>query len=635
MDINDFFQIWQEGFHFGHSTVLYQRDCLCEVGMFDPDQRRRHDIDLWLRMIAGRTWTYDTATEVGYRENTPGSISKNDLECDYFYLRALVKNLDLVDAPFFREHLRRCARAAIGIAFTDGSAEQFSSVRQLALPHLPLIYRSAYRFAAVWPGPIRAMIKAKRHIVMSGADPAQKRSLAKVVGVCAMAMTAVALTLPRRRAYRRLLKYHPRQDCVPGFAGPAIESIVVRCDERGIVFTEFTSDVASCVLELRVRASATGAIFDPSLEIRGSGFRDLQFLERGVCGVRFFNLSRLVVAVGSAGGQVWLRGRHMTWFGESARLHLFSERLSSDDRILIIGPHPDDAEIAAFGLYADSDATVVTLTAGDDSATVHNMHGSRACLAKMRVWDSITIPQFGNVPLERAINLCFPDGKLADMHNEPQRDFRGKGPGALDFAGLRRLNRSSLVRDASACNWSSLIRDLSYIISETRPTIIVAPHPSLDPNSDHLYATVAVCEALEQVALTTGRFFLYTVHNRRSELWPFGPAGAGVTLLPVFADDGVCAPSFYSHPLSADRQRDKFLALEAMHDLRDIEWPSISPAITAGRRLRAELRGLVHGMGRNPTSYFRRAVRPDEVFFVASFADAIERVRGALAATAR
>jgi hypothetical protein len=31
----------------------------------------------------------------------------------------------------------------------------------------------------------------------------------------------------------------------------------------------------------------------------------------------------------------------------------------------------------------------------------------------------------------------------------------------------------------------------------------------------------------------------------------------------------------------------------------------------------AEVRGLIHGLGKVPTTYFRRAVRPDEVFLVA------------------
>jgi hypothetical protein len=119
--------------------------------------------------------------------------------------------------------------------------------------------------------------------------------------------------------------------------------------------------------------------------------------------------------------------------------------------------------------------------------------------------------------------------------------------------------------------------------------------------------------------------FFYCVHNRRSELWPFGPAGTGVALLPILADDGICARGFYSHPLSTDRQWEKFLALEAMHDIRDIDWPTAAPFNVAGRRLRGELRGFAHGMGRTPTSYLRRAVRPDELFFVTSFADAIKR----------
>ena len=122
--------------------------------------------------------------------------------------------------------------------------------------------------------------------------------------------------------------------------------------------------------------------------------------------------------------------------------------------------------------------------------------------------------------------------------------------------------------------------------------------------------------------------FLYTVHNRRSELWPFGPAGSGVALLPILPEDGVCADGFYSHALSVERQRQKFIALEAMHDVRDLQWPSGSP-LRIGSRVLAELRAMAHGMGVDPTSYLRRAVRPDELFFVTSFADGIALARQA------
>ena len=165
------------------------------------------------------------------------------------------------------------------------------------------------------------------------------------------------------------------------------------------------------------------------------------------------------------------------------------------------------------------------------------------------------------------------------------------------------------------------MRDLGRIIAKVEPTIVVAPHPTLDPHPDHLLATVAFAEALQSAGSTMGRMFFYTVHNRRSELWPFGPAGSGVALLPILPEDGNCASGFYSHGLSVERQRQKFVALEAMHDVRDIQWPVGSSYRQVGAHVAGELRALAHGMGVVPTSYLRRAVRPDELFFVTSFDD--------------
>ena len=283
-------------------------------------------------------------------------------------------------------------------------------------------------------------------------------------------------------------------------------------------------------------------------------------------------------------------------------MHLCREKVTADDRVLVVAPHPDDAEIAAFGFYADTRATVVTLTAGDASDRYQNptqpwISLSRSAIANMRVWDSLTIPQFGGVPPERAINLCFPDGRLREMYLHPDRDFQGEGDDALDFPALRRMNRSPLIQGDAACTWKSLVRDLGRIIADTKPTIVVAPHPRLDPHPDHLFATVALGEALQSAGLTTGRMFLYTVHNRRSELWPFGPAGSGVALLPILPEDGICASGFYSHGLSVERQRQKFVALEAMHDVRDLQWPTGATYQQVGLRVAAELRALAHGMG--------------------------------------
>jgi hypothetical protein len=212
------------------------------------------------------------------------------------------------------------------------------------------------------------------------------------------------------------------------------------------------------------------------------------------------------------------------------------------------------------------------------------------------------------------------------MRAEPNRDFRGEGDEALDFDGLRTLSRSPLVRPGTDCSWNSLVGDLRHIFTTVQPTVIVTPHPALDPHEDHMAATAAVVEALSVAGLTHARLFLSCVHNRSSELWPFGPAGSGVAHLPVLASDGNLASGFYSHPLSEDRQTEKYIALEAMHDIREMGG-ALTPTLgRAGEVIRAELRALFDGIGDPPASYLRRAVRPDETFFVMHF-DAIENLK--------
>ncbi|HTL29569.1 MAG TPA: glycosyltransferase family 2 protein, partial [Tepidisphaeraceae bacterium] len=89
---SEYLKRMRKGLHFGHSSVIYRRDRLLEVKAFDVSQKRRHDFDLWLRMIAGRTWSYDASPQIVYRVNVPSSISRNVAERNYYYLRALLNN---------------------------------------------------------------------------------------------------------------------------------------------------------------------------------------------------------------------------------------------------------------------------------------------------------------------------------------------------------------------------------------------------------------------------------------------------------------------------------------------------------------------------------------------------------------
>src|SRR5262249_18193890 len=160
-------------------------------------------------------------------------------------------------------------------------------------------------------------------------------------------------------------------------------------------------DAASGFLEVEVDASVMGWVTDPAIEIRADRFRDVQYVERGARGSRFFNISRLLKSAPER-ARVGLTGRGLAWRRQGLRLHLCRQTVAPADRVLVIAPHPDDAEIAAFGLYSDTDATVVTLTAGDASDRYRGaaepwMHLSREEVARVRVLDSLTIPQLGHV----------------------------------------------------------------------------------------------------------------------------------------------------------------------------------------------------------------------------------------------
>src|SRR6185295_7088354 len=125
------------------------------------------------------------------------------------------------------------------------------------------------------------------------------------------ALAMAALVEGRYHSYHALLKYNPKHDCVPQFVGAGVESVPVRCDTSGFVMPELKPETVNAFLELNLRTSIAGGLSDPAVEIHSRGFYDVQVLERGVRGVRFLNVSRLLAAGVAAGEKVRLRGRRL------------------------------------------------------------------------------------------------------------------------------------------------------------------------------------------------------------------------------------------------------------------------------------------------------------------------------------
>jgi len=338
-----------------------------------------------------------------------------------------------------------------------------------------------------------------------------------------------------------------------------------------------------------------------------------QFLEPGAQGVRYLNLSFLQAAGVHPGQRVQL-ARHDVGLTAAAALWIFHTRLPVRGRVLVLAPHPDDAEIAAFGLYAQENAWVVTVTAGDAGGFAYPAEFSRpdyAFKGRLRVIDSVTVPLQGGVPPAHCFNLGYFDARVDAMYAHPDVAVAEKYVANHDIFPFRRINPGRLLpvqhRDAT---WDHLVADLQAVLLRVQPEIIIAPHPFLDAHLDHEFVAVALAEALRRVHMAHApELLLYTNHALRDERYPYGPT-ATVAGLPPSRRPNVPFGGVYSLPLDSAMQTRKLFALESMHDLRaepaaEYAFPSPSGAI---RHLASAPPPTVD------TGYFRRAVHANEIY---------------------
>jgi LmbE family N-acetylglucosaminyl deacetylase len=414
---------------------------------------------------------------------------------------------------------------------------------------------------------------------------------------------------------------------------------------------EWPSGVAghgrTAFLNLDLDLGPAGRFREPFIEARLGDARQRQYFERGARGLRPVNLSPLLHEnSGGAVAEIGLYGKSLRW-GREGHLILFnpppvlalggSGSPTTNATMLVLAPHPDDAELAAFGLYSDrpSSSWVVTITAGElgsmDLSKVvaaDEERRSTCWKASLRVWDSVTIPQLGGVPSEHCLNLAYPDGALEGMSREANRAFRLACEPDLSRPRLRARNRDRDFQEASReCTWTGLVTELRLLLDKARPAIVVCPHPILDDHSDHAFSTIALEQALRQSKHEVSAFFLYVVHARGARGYPYGPANSVVSLPPA-TDGQWLADSIYSHPLRAELRGGKYFAVEAAHDVRAYGDGAPKTFRQLVGTLRREVSAFVGGTAVDPKSFFlRRAPRPNELYYVVSADSLSELVR--------
>ncbi|WP_419712338.1 PIG-L deacetylase family protein [Pseudomonas sp. NFX224] len=370
-------------------------------------------------------------------------------------------------------------------------------------------------------------------------------------------------------------------------------------------------DDATLVLALRIKSTWLGRFLDPVVELSGGESPDRQTFERGVNGLRYLNLSGQAQVLSR--GELRLRGRFCRLLGEPV-LWAFEHPDYRRQRVMVIAPHADDAELAAYGLYSQADETwVVTLTAGEIEAEHYQQMGlgkveAARLKGRLRAWDSIAVPRWAGVPESRCVQLGYFCLQLAAMQASPAQPAGSREADLSDTRLFRQLNPFSLPGDADgAPTWNNLLADLRELLLRAQPEVIVLPHPTLDPHPDHICAHAAVLEALNGLDWQP-TLLGYANHLHDNDRWPMGDSGAGVTLPPVFDPATLLQP--YCLLLAQAQQRDKAMALGMMHDLQ--------PRAPFKRRLRRGLQRLLAGRSGSPygeNEFFRKTVRRHELFW--------------------
>ncbi|MCS4066100.1 PIG-L deacetylase family protein [Pseudomonas putida] len=366
------------------------------------------------------------------------------------------------------------------------------------------------------------------------------------------------------------------------------------------------------VLELRVKGSWLGRFLDPQVALLAGEQADRQTFERGVNGVRFLNLTGLAAPLQA--GTLRLRGRHCRLLGEP-RLWITPAVELQRRRVMVIAPHADDAELAAYGLYSQADETwVVTLTAGEIEAEHYQEMGlakaEAACLkGRLRAWDSITVPRWAGVPESRCVQLGYFCLQLPAMQAAPDQPAASREADLADIRVFRQFNPFPLPADSDgAPTWNNLLADLRALLEMAKPEVLVMPHPQLDPHPDHICAQAAVLEALQGLAWQPQTLLCYANHLHDNDRWPMGDSGDGVALPPQLSAAQAWAPC--SLVLDLATQHDKAMALGMMHDLQ--------PPAPFKRRLRRLLQRWLAGRRPSPygeNEFFRKAVRRHELFW--------------------
>lgn len=434
-----------------------------------------------------------------------------------------------------------------------------------------------------------------------------------IIFLIAIPIGATAFLMLRVQLYRRQVGYNVRKDWMYKFCGTETRELSVEVELDGLRLPAEARAFDTGFLNLRIESTISGFYFDPHIEIDGGGRRESLYFERGASGARPVNISPFLSTV----GRIMMRGHHVKWKKQKAMLRLWRNAELTDEPLLIVATHSDDAEIGTYPLFNHGNCHILTICPGNcinwDLSNLVPSTSDRIRLAtRMRQWDSVMVPWMVGISPDRSYNLGFPDGMLCELWKSKNKTYRNDRSFACDSRLGSKLRVSQDMNSASS--WEDLISNIETILLKTKPGVLVVPFPLYDNHLDHGFCVLAIVEALKLLGQRPRRFLMYINHGLLTEHWPFGPRGA-MTSLPPNHDGEMPITGLWSREVCPEGQINQLLMLEAMHDIR--EGPRLGVESWRGilRRIKNFLGCKVHGMERCPNSYFRRGVRSNAVYY--------------------
>jgi len=359
-------------------------------------------------------------------------------------------------------------------------------------------------------------------------------------------------------------------------------------------------------LKMELKRTLVSYVFKPYIMTEDKK----HFFEYGAEGIRYLNISHL------KSNTTKLQIYHIKLKTTKAKLYGYENNINLSDNILILAPHADDAEIASFGLYKTAkNITIVTTTIGEHGVCnycdIYNDDRLKSSLkkAELRTFDALNIPFLGGVNIKHSLTLGYFGGKLTWMRENPNKEVYSKVKGFSSFDKFRKVSHSHIkLKNHQSLNYNTFLDDLREIITQVQPKLIITPHPQIDSHQDHKQTTLSTIEILKELNYKT-KLLLYTNHLSQSQTYPLGEIGTAITLPPNKKEFYFNA--VYSFCLDDNLQKDKFFALEAMHDLRN---PQINISIKHSLKHLNKL--IRRKLSTKDKSYYRRSIRANELFFV-------------------